>query len=132
MALIAALVFALHLAQTEAVTYISSRSTSLMATFYLAAFLVWLHGNETGRENWRRIAAPVLFVAALAVKKTAWTLRLPQRDCVVDGRAAFTAQACRLSGDFPCAKAAYERALELDPDYIQARINLRLLPMVAQ
>ena len=73
-ALVAALIFALHPAQTEAVTYISGRSVSLMATFYLAAFLAWLHATETGNEHWRTVAAPLLFIAALATKETAWTL----------------------------------------------------------
>jgi len=35
--LLAALLFAVHPVQTEAVTYISSRSVLLMTTFYLAA-----------------------------------------------------------------------------------------------
>jgi tetratricopeptide (TPR) repeat protein len=73
-AFVAALIFALHPAHTEAVTYISGRSVSLMAMFYLAAFLAWLHAQETGREFWRTVAAPVLFIAALATKETAWTL----------------------------------------------------------
>ena len=73
-ALVAALIFALHPAQTEAVTYISGRSVSLMATFYLAAFLAWLRAIETGNERWRTVAAPLLFIAALATKETAWTL----------------------------------------------------------
>ena len=73
-ALVGALIFALHPAQTEAVTYISGRSVSLMATVYLAAFLAWLHATETGNERWRTLAAPLLFIAALATKETAWTL----------------------------------------------------------
>ena len=73
-ALVAALIFALHPAQTEAVTYISGRSVSLMAMFYLAALLAWLRAHETSDERWRMIAAPLLFVAALATKETAWTL----------------------------------------------------------
>ena len=73
-AFVAALIFALHPAHTEAVTYISGRSVSLMAMFYLAAFLAWLRAQETGHERWRKVAAPVLFIAALATKETAWTL----------------------------------------------------------
>ena len=73
-ALVATLIFALHPAQTEAVTYISGRSVSLMATFYLGAFLAWLRASESGNEYWRTVAAPLLFVAALATKETAWTL----------------------------------------------------------
>lgn len=73
-ALAAALIFALHPAQSEAVTYISGRSVSLMALFYLAALLAWLHPDEGGDTRWRSIAAPLLFIAALATKETAWTL----------------------------------------------------------
>jgi protein O-mannosyl-transferase len=62
----AALLFALHPAQTEAVTYISGRSVSLMATFYLAAVLAHLHSRP-----WASVA---LFVCALASKENAWTL----------------------------------------------------------
>jgi hypothetical protein len=69
-ALLAALLFALHPAQTEAVTYVSGRSVSLMATFYLAAMLLWLYGE--GR--WRSMVSPMLMLAALMVKETAWTL----------------------------------------------------------
>src|SRR5512138_1533773 len=50
-ALLAALLFALHPAQTEAVTYVSGRSTSLAATFALGSALAWLRG--------RRWASPV-------------------------------------------------------------------------
>lgn len=65
-ALFTALLFAVHPAQTEAVTYISGRSVSLMACCYLSGMLLWLQGS-------RFFAAFMLF-AALAVKETAWTL----------------------------------------------------------
>lgn len=64
-ALAAALLFALHPAQTEAVTYISGRSTSLMAALYLASLLLYLRGS------WLSV---VPFVLALGVKETAVTL----------------------------------------------------------
>jgi len=66
-ALIAALLFALHPAQTEAVTYISGRSSSLMASFYLGALLVYLR-----RGHWA--VSTLLFVLALATRETAATL----------------------------------------------------------
>ena len=62
----AALLFALHPAQTEAVTYISGRSVSLMALFYLAAMIAHLDSRP-----W---ASAALFVCALAAKENAWTL----------------------------------------------------------
>ena len=66
-ALIAALLFALHPAQTEAVTYLSGRSSSLMASFYLGALLVYLRGGHWG-------VSTLLFVLALATRETAATL----------------------------------------------------------
>lgn len=66
-ALAAALLFALHPMQTEAVTYISGRSSSMMAAFYLGAMLWYLRGG-----HWLGTAA--LFVLALATRETAVTL----------------------------------------------------------
>ena len=63
---IAALLFALHPAATEAVTYISGRSSSLMATFYLAAMLLYLHGH--------RSLSVLSFFLAVATRETAVTL----------------------------------------------------------
>ena len=65
-ALIAALLFALHPAATEAVTYISGRSSSLMAAFYLGAMLAYFHGH--------RFLSALLFVFAVATRETAVTL----------------------------------------------------------
>jgi len=66
-ALAAALLFAFHPAQTEAVTYISGRSSSLMAGFYLGALLVYLRGG-----HWA--ITLLLFVLAAATRETAVTL----------------------------------------------------------
>lgn len=66
-ALVAALLFALHPAATEAVTYISGRSSSLMATFYLGAMLAYLRG-----VHWSVSSA--LFILAVATRETAVTL----------------------------------------------------------
>jgi hypothetical protein len=66
-ALIAALLFALHPAATEAVTYISGRSSSLMAVFYLGALLAYLRG-----AHWP--VSSFLFVCAVATRETAVTL----------------------------------------------------------
>lgn len=67
-ALIAALLFAVHPIHTEAVTYLSGRSMSLMATAYLGSILLHLHG--------RRYCSFVAFAAALTVRETALTLPL--------------------------------------------------------
>jgi len=50
LAFVVALLFALHPAQTEAVTYISGRSVSFMALCYLGAAYAWLEG----RPPWSR------------------------------------------------------------------------------
>jgi tetratricopeptide (TPR) repeat protein len=62
-----ALLLAVHPAHTEAVTYISGRSVSLMAFFYLASVLAYLRGAP----QW---LSPALFAAALATKEVAVTL----------------------------------------------------------
>ena len=74
--LAAALLFALHPANSEAVTYISGRSVSLMATAYLGSLLIYLRGRERESRALAGLASPALFLAALAVKETAWTLPL--------------------------------------------------------
>ncbi|MHB0985099.1 MAG: tetratricopeptide repeat protein [Sulfuricella sp.] len=75
-ALFAALLFALHPVQTEAVTYISGRSSSLSASFYLASLLTYAQGRRSASLRLIRFASPVLFLFALAVKETAITLPL--------------------------------------------------------
>ena len=72
----AAALFAVHPANTEAVTYISGRSTSLMALLYLAG--IAFHAmNRTARNVpprwWQHSLPPVCFALALGVKETAVT-----------------------------------------------------------
>lgn len=71
-----ALLFALHPAATEAVTYISGRSISLAATLYLAALLAHAGGIQRDRRDLVLLWSPLLFAAALAVRETAITLPL--------------------------------------------------------
>jgi tetratricopeptide (TPR) repeat protein len=73
--LIATLLFALHPVQTEAVTYVSGRSMSLMALFGLAALLAWLEAGHRRPRAWKALAL-VLFAAALASKEVALVLPL--------------------------------------------------------
>jgi hypothetical protein len=75
-ALLAAMVFALHPAQTEAVTYICGRSSSLMACFYLGGLLAYARGREEGGGPWRQCLAPGLFLLAFLVKESAVTFPL--------------------------------------------------------
>lgn len=72
-ALTAGLLFALHPAQTEAVTYISGRSVSLMAALYLGAVVAHLAAADRPRLH---PVPPLLFGLALASKETAATLPL--------------------------------------------------------
>jgi hypothetical protein len=71
--LIAALLFAAHPIQTEAVTYICGRSSSLMTFFYLSGMLTYITGR-TLQNNFRiQFVTPFLFIIALCVKETAVT-----------------------------------------------------------
>jgi protein O-mannosyl-transferase len=75
-ALVAALLFALHPVQTEAVTYVSGRSSSLAGMFVLAALLAWSGSFGGVNERARRALAFTLGLAALAVKESAIVLSL--------------------------------------------------------
>lgn len=72
-ALAAALVFALHPAQTEAVVYVAGRSTALSSLFTFAALLAWERARTGSPVAWRA-AAMLLFVAAMGAREVAWTL----------------------------------------------------------
>lgn len=71
-----ALVFALHPVQTEAVTYVSGRSTSLAAFLSLASLAAWSAGLARGRPWLVHGLSPALFAGALAVKEFAAVLPL--------------------------------------------------------
>lgn len=79
-----ALLFALHPLQTEAVTYICGRSSSLMTLFYLSGLLAYTWaGFESSSPDkpdspWRtlvlrHVLTPLCFLCALATKETAIT-----------------------------------------------------------
>jgi hypothetical protein len=70
----AALLFAIHPVQTEAVTYISGRSMSLMAFFYLGSLLTYVRGAETGSRLHLYAISPALFVIAALTKEVSLTL----------------------------------------------------------
>jgi protein O-mannosyl-transferase len=72
---IAAAVFLLHPLQTQAVTYIVQRYTSLMALFYLAALAAFAWGRLRG--SWKLYLTTVVFAGlAILSKQTAATLPL--------------------------------------------------------
>ena len=76
-ALATALLFVLHPVQTQSVTYLVQRMTSLCATFYLLALLIWMYGRESGPVSRRIFAFSgvfVLWLLALGTKQLAVTL----------------------------------------------------------
>ncbi len=73
-AFIATALWALHPVQTEAVTYISGRSTSLMSMFYIGSFLTYIYGAERRGSLWHYLISPLLFVCAVLTKEVALTI----------------------------------------------------------
>ena len=71
-ALIAGLLFAVHPLATEPVNYISSRSESLAATFYLLTIGLYVHARERGSKR-AQYGAWVAFELGLLSKMTAVT-----------------------------------------------------------
>ena len=71
--LLVALLFALHPAHTEAVTYISGRSSALMTLFYLAGMLAYVTGKSLNNKIFLHGLTPLCMLLALAVKETAVT-----------------------------------------------------------
>lgn len=75
-AALAALLFAVHPVQTEAVTYVCGRSVSLMATFYLGGLLLHVAARRRGGPPGRPTAVALLFLAGCLVRETALTFPL--------------------------------------------------------
>jgi tetratricopeptide (TPR) repeat protein len=71
--------------QVEAVTYLSGRSSSLMAAFYLGALLVYLRGGHWALSG-------LLFALAVATKETALTLPAALLLCEQDLKSALRRQ----------------------------------------
>lgn len=70
----AAILFAVHPAASEAVTYISGRSMSLMTVFYLASLLAYIRGVQENSVAWLYCWSPLFFLLAVASKETALLL----------------------------------------------------------
>ncbi len=71
-ALLTAILFALHPAHTEVVSYISSRSTGLMTMFCVASLICWVKLNSSGLKNVFYLIASILFwLLAVLVKEPA-------------------------------------------------------------
>ncbi len=73
-ALVAAAVFGLHPVQTEAVTYLSGRSTSLAAALALASVRASVVGRERGRPVLAHLLSPSLLALSLGVKEAAFVV----------------------------------------------------------
>ncbi|HUI44924.1 MAG TPA: glycosyltransferase family 39 protein [Nitrospirota bacterium] len=74
MALFGALLFALHPIQTEAVTYIISRTELIATFFYLATILFFINGARTGKFAY---FIGSVAMAALAMGSKEWAVTLP-------------------------------------------------------
>lgn len=92
-ALAAAVLFAVHPVHSEAVTYLSGRSASLMTLFYLAALWAYVQGALSQRRGAWLLFSLSLFALALLVKESAmifpfalllweWSCRTPWRAVV--------------------------------------------------
>ena len=71
-----ALLFALHPAHTEVVTYICGRSSALMSLFYLAGIYFYAEGRAKQNNYLLHLVVPLCMLLALAVKETAVTFVL--------------------------------------------------------
>ncbi|MDP2761935.1 MAG: hypothetical protein Q8O64_16340 [Sideroxyarcus sp.] len=76
LALWVALLFALHPAHSEAVSYISGRSASLMTLCYLGGLLAYIEGRTQSNTLKIQVLTPMLFILALGSKETAVTFPL--------------------------------------------------------
>ncbi|MCK9418522.1 MAG: glycosyltransferase family 39 protein [Nitrospirae bacterium] len=74
MALFGALLFAVHPIQTEAVTYIITRTELLATFFYLATFLLFIKGARTQKVSYY---VGAFFTAALSMGSKEWAVTLP-------------------------------------------------------
>lgn len=94
--LFVALLFVLHPAHSEAVSYISGRSASLMTLCYLAGLLAYTHGRQHASLMHLHLLTPLCFLAALLCKESAITfpfaLLLWERHALAEQRKPFKAQ----------------------------------------
>lgn len=113
-ALLGALVFALHPVQTEAVAYVSGRSTSLMASFFLGGLWLSLRARVASASPWHLPAGLLCFGLAAATKETA--LVLPAVAGLVHGKVEGPARR-RILGAFLALGAVLLLGLLLHPGY---------------
>ena len=75
LAAIAALIFGVHPALIETVAWVSGSSDSLLAIFFLSAFIAFLNWRERGSTRW--LAASVIFYACALMTKEPGIMLLP-------------------------------------------------------
>ncbi len=115
-ALFTALAFALHPAQTEAVTWVAGRSVTLSACLYLAALVAWERARDAPRPGPRLALSAAFFAGALAARETAWTL--PFAIVLIEtARGASLAAASRRAWSFFGVLAAALAAFAASPVY---------------
>ena len=115
-ALVAALAFALHPAQTEAVTYVSGRSVALSACLYLVACLAYEHWRDDRARGVPLAVSLAAFALALAARETAWTL--PFALVLLEGaRGARWRDAFRSASSHFLVLAAGLAAIAISPTY---------------
>lgn len=73
-ALVAGLVFGLHPINTETVAYVSSRSESMCAVFFVVAFYTYLRAGTAAQPHLWTVVSLVAYVAALMSKAVGVTL----------------------------------------------------------
>ena len=73
---LAALLFAIHPMAVESVAWVAARKNVVSLAFYLAAYLAWCRGEETGRRPLWRTACGALFLLSLLSKPAAMGLPL--------------------------------------------------------
>ncbi|MDH5639448.1 MAG: hypothetical protein OEZ04_13260, partial [Nitrospinota bacterium] len=87
--MLAAMIFAVHPLQTQAVTYIWQRSTSIGAMFYLASMLFYMKSameekNGAPAERWRKYLALSLISGFLAMFSKQFSVTLPVAVAMLD------------------------------------------------
>jgi tetratricopeptide (TPR) repeat protein len=132
-ALIAALVFALHPAQTEAVTYIGGRSVVLSGCLYLWALFAFECGRSKAHTRKWILLSVLLFALALGARETAWTLPFALMLLEVARGASLRAAARRTAPHFAVlalaalaivASPVYRRLLAISLDWRSPAANL--------
>ncbi len=108
---IAAALFALHPVQTEAVTYLSGRSTALAALFALASLVAWQRGLDApARRHWPLLSL-LLFGLALLCKEYVAVLPLALLLCAAARSPLDAAVLRRAAGHAALVAAALLAAL---------------------